>query len=198
MLAKLLQNRHLVLGSGSPRRSDFLRELGLDFEVRLQEVEESYPSELKREEISEYLAKLKAKALEPVLSEDEILITADTIVWCEDEALGKPKDREEAIKMLQSLSNKSHEVISSVALTTTKKQVLLSDTTTVNFRKLTDEEIVYYVDHYEPFDKAGAYGIQEWLGYIGITEIRGSYFNVVGFPVQKFYTGLRDLLADQS
>jgi septum formation protein len=198
MLAKLLQNRHLVLGSGSPRRSDFLRELGLDFEVRLQEFEESYPSELKREEISEYLAKLKAKALEPVLSEEEILITADTIVWCEDEALGKPKDREEAIKMLQSLSNKSHEVISSVALTTTKKQVLLSDTTTVNFRKLTDEEIVYYVDHYEPFDKAGAYGIQEWLGYIGITEIRGSYFNVVGFPVQKFYTGLRDLLADQS
>lgn len=193
MLNTLLQNRHLILASASPRRKSFLQDLGLEFEIRVKEVVESYPNELKGKEISEYLAKLKATPFLEELKENEILITADTIVWLEGNALGKPKNKEEARKMLRSLSNKTHEVISSIALTTTRKQVILSDKTSVSFKALSDEEINYYIENFKPFDKAGAYGIQEWLGFIGIERIEGSYFNVVGFPVQKFYEALHKI-----
>jgi septum formation protein len=193
MLHNLLQNRHLILASGSPRRKSFLQDLGLKFEIRIKEVVESYPISLKGEEISEYLAKLKAAPFLEELKENDILITADTIVWLEGNALGKPKNKDEARKMLRSLSNKTHEVISSIALTTTRKQVILSDMTSVSFKALSDDEINYYIENFKPFDKAGAYGIQEWLGYIGIERIEGSYFNVVGFPVQKFYEALHEI-----
>lgn len=191
MLNPILSGKKLILGSGSPRRSFFLKELGLDFEIRLKETEETYPEHLKKEEISEYLSLQKAKPFKKELNDNEILITADTIVWHEKKALGKPKDKKEAFQMLRSLSDKSHIVISSVAVTTVQDQMVLSDATRVTFKKLNDEEINYYIDNYKPFDKAGAYGIQEWIGYIGVTEIRGSYFNVMGFPVQKFYETLR-------
>jgi len=193
MLHNLLQNRHLILASGSPRRKSFLQDLGLKFEIRIKEMVESYPISLKGEEISEYLAKLKAAPFLEELKENDILITADTIVWLEGNALGKPKSKDEARKMLRSLSNKTHEVISSIALTTTRKQVILSDMTSVSFKALSDDEINYYIENFKPFDKAGAYGIQEWLGYIGIERIEGSYFNVVGFPVQKFYEALHEI-----
>ncbi len=190
MLDKLLQKRQLILASGSPRRKSFLQDLGLEFEIRIKEIIEAYPVHLKGKEISEYLAKLKAVPFLEELKEKDILITADTIVWLEGRALGKPKNRQEAREMLSSLSNKTHEVISSVVLTTLKNQVIISDKTRVSFKDLSDKEIDYYIDNFKPFDKAGAYGIQEWLGFIGIKRIEGSYFNVVGFPVQKFYEAL--------
>lgn len=193
MLDNLLKNRHLILASGSPRRKSFLQDLGLKFEIRIKEVIETYPIHLKGKEISEYLSKLKAAPFLEELKEDDILITADTIVWLEGKALGKPNNKEEANEMLRSLSNKSHEVISSIALTTIHKQVILSEKTTVRFKELTDQEIHYYIENFKPFDKAGAYGIQEWLGFIGIERIEGSYFNVVGFPVQKFYEALHKI-----
>jgi len=193
MLSELIQNKHLILASGSPRRSFFLKELGLEFETRIKEVEESYPSHLKGKEISEYLSKLKAAPFLTELTANDILITADTIVWLQGKALGKPKSKNEARKMLKSLSNNKHEVISSVALTTTHKQVVFSDTTKVIFKELSDKEINHYIDTYKPFDKAGAYGIQEWLGYIGIERIEGNYFNVMGFPVQLFYEALHQI-----
>lgn len=190
MLDKLLQKRQLILASGSPRRKSFLQDLGLEFEIRIKEIIESYPVHLKGKDISEYLAKLKAVPFLEELKEKDILITADTIVWLEGRALGKPKNKQEAREMLRSLSNKTHEVISSVALTTLKNQVIISDKTRVSFKDLSDNEIDYYIDNFKPFDKAGGYGIQEWLGFIGIKRIEGSYFNVVGFPVQKFYEAL--------
>ncbi len=193
MVQKLLQNRHLILASQSPRRSFFLKELNLDFEIRIKEIEESYPKHLQGKEISEYLAKLKASAFLNDLSTKDILITADTIVWLDGKALGKPKNKIEAFDMLSSLSESLHEVISSVALTTTKKQIIISDITEVSFNKLSPEEINFYIDTFKPFDKAGSYGIQEWIGYIGIKKINGSYFNVMGFPVQKFYKALHEI-----
>jgi len=193
MVQKLLQNRHLILASQSPRRSFFLKELNLDFEIRIKEIEESYPKHLQGKEISEYLAKLKASVFINDLSTKDILITADTIVWLDGKALGKPKNKIEAFAMLSSLSESQHEVISSVALTTTKKQIIISDITEVIFNKLSPEEINFYIDTFKPFDKAGSYGIQEWIGYIGIKKINGSYFNVMGFPVQKFYKALHEI-----
>ncbi|MGI9530426.1 Maf-like protein [Lutimonas sp.] len=190
MLQKLVHNRNLILASQSPRRSFFLKELGLDFEIRVKEIEESYPTQLKGKEISEYLARLKAAAFLNDLQIKDILITADTIVWLDGKALGKPKNKAEAFHMLSSLSESVHEVISSVALTTNKNQVVFSDSTEVIFKKLSQDEINFYIDNFEPFDKAGSYGIQEWIGYIGIKKIHGSYFNVMGFPVQKFYEAL--------
>lgn len=190
MLSESLTNRHLILASQSPRRSYFLKELKLDFEVRLKEVKEVYPPDLIKEGISEYLCKLKAIPFKKELTEKDILITADTIVWHDGSALGKPRDENQAREMLRSLSGKTHEVISSVALTTTKDQIIISDTTKVRFKVLSEEEILYYIKNYSPFDKAGSYGIQEWLGYIATERIEGSYFNVMGFPVQKFYKSL--------
>ena len=193
MLQKLLKDRRLILASQSPRRSFFLKGLNLDFEIRIKEVAENYPTHLQGKEISEYLAKLKASPFTGTLQAQEILITADTIVWLEGKALGKPKNKKEAFEMLKSLSGKEHDVISSIALTTINNQIIISDTTQVIFKKLTEEEIHFYIETFKPFDKAGSYGIQEWIGYIGIEKINGSYFNVMGFPVQKFYMALHDI-----
>jgi len=193
MLKNILQQRHIILASGSPRRAAILQDLDIDFEIRLKEVDESYPKEFKGKNISEYLAKLKASPFIDELKKNEILITADTIVWLDGQALGKPADATQAKEMLRSISGKTHEVISSVALTTTDKQTIVSDITKVIFKELSDKEIDYYIEKYKPFDKAGAYGIQEWLGFIGIERIEGSYLNVVGFPVQKFYEALHQI-----
>ena len=187
MLQEKLKDHTLILGSGSPRRKHFLNELGLEFEVRLKSVEENYPKDLKRAEISDYLALLKAKPFLDELQPKEILITADTIVWFEDQALGKPNSEKQAFEMLRTLSSHEHEVFSSVAISSITKQVLVNESTKVKFSHLTDEEINYYISKFKPFDKAGSYGIQEWIGLIGVEKIEGSFFNVMGFPIHLFY-----------
>jgi len=193
MLSQKLKNKHLILASGSPRRQYFLKELGLDFEIRLKEVAEVYPKELKGHDITDFLSKLKAEPFIEELKENDVLITADTIVWLENKAIGKPKDLEEAKQMLSNLSGKTHEVISSICITTKNKQIALSDSTLVKMKKLTEQEINYYVNNFSPLDKAGSYGIQEWFGYIAIEKIEGSYFNVMGFPTHKFYQEIMKL-----
>lgn len=190
MLGNALKDHQIILGSGSPRRQQLLTELGLDFKVRSKEVEEVYPEPLQGHEISDFLAQLKAKALLSGLRDTEILITADTVVWHKGKALGKPVDAKNAFGMLRALSGESHEVISSVCFTTTKKQTLVNATTQVSFKELTDEEIWFYIKNHKPFDKAGGYGIQEWIGLIGISEIKGSYTNVVGLPTHLVYKTL--------
>ena len=187
MLKDKLKQYKLILASGSPRRQQFFKDLELDFEIRLKEIEEIYPPELKREEITNYLAKLKASPFEGGLQENEILVTSDTIVWHNNKALGKPTDEQDAFEILKSLSNTTHEVITSVCFKTNSKTDLLHEITKVTFNALSDEAIYYYIDNYKPFDKAGAYGIQEWIGLIGITRIDGSYTNVVGLPTEKVY-----------
>ena len=187
-----LKKYRIVLASNSPRRRELLKGLGLDFEVRtLEGIDESYPSSLKGEEIPMYICGQKAKAYLPTMADDELIITADTIVYCDGEVLGKPFDDADAARMLRQLSGKVHQVITGVTLTTTQRQESFSVETDVTFKQLTDEEIHYYVTRYKPFDKAGAYGIQEWIGHIGVTALRGSYFNVMGLPVQRIYEALR-------
>lgn len=190
MLKDKLKGYTIVLASGSPRRQQFLKDLDANFEVRLKEVEEIYPDTLQAAEITDYLAELKASALEESLSDDEILITSDTIVWHEGKALGKPKDTEDAFNMIKSLSGKTHEVITSVCIKNAGTSETFHDTTKVTFNPLTDEEIRYYLEEYKPYDKAGAYGIQEWIGLVAIAKIEGSYANVVGMPVDKVYQHL--------
>ena len=187
MLSEKLKNKHIILASGSPRRQHFFNELGLDFEIRIKEVDEIYPSYLAEVEITDFLAKLKARPFQNELKSNDLLVTADTIVWLDNKAIGKPKNKEEAKAILLNLSGKTHKVISSVCITTKSKQTLINDTTLVKFKILNKNEIEYYIENYKPFDKAGSYGIQEWIGYIGIEKIEGSYFNVMGFPVHKFY-----------
>ena len=166
--------------------------LDLNFEVKvIPGLEEHYPPTLQPEEIPVFLARQKAEAYIPTLSDKTLLITADTIVWNQNKVIGKPKDREDAIQMLQSLSGHEHHVVTGVCLTTTEKQKAFSVVSTVKFAALTDEEISYYVDKYRPFDKAGAYGIQEWIGYIGVESINGSFYNVMGLPVQRLYQELK-------
>ena len=187
-----IQNYHIILGSNSPRRRELLAGLDLDFEVKvIPGLEEHYPTTLQPEEIPVFLAKQKAAAYIPTLPEKTLLITADTIVWNRNEVIGKPKNREEAIRMLQSLSGHEHHVVTGVCLTTTDKQKAFSVISAVKFATLTDEEIGYYVDKYQPFDKAGAYGIQEWIGYVGVENINGSFYNVMGLPVQRLYQELK-------
>jgi len=193
MLRNKLQKYKLILASGSPRRQQFFKDLDLDFEIRLNEIEEIYPPELKAEEITNYLAELKAKAFEGELKENEILITSDTIVWFNDKALGKPKDAQDAFAILKSLSNATHEVITSVCFKTSTKTSVLFELTKVTFNKLSDEAIHYYIENYKPFDKAGAYGIQEWIGFVGVAKIEGSYANVMGMPTDKVYEYLMSL-----
>lgn len=190
MLRELLKGYKIVLASGSPRRQQFLKELDANFEVRLKEVDEIYPDTLQGAEITDYLAQLKAAALEETLTDDEILITSDTIVWHENKALGKPTDYEDAFEMLRSLSGKTHEVITSVCIKNAGKSETFNDTTRVTFNALTDAEIKYYLDNYRPYDKAGSYGIQEWIGLVAIARIEGSYATVVGLPVDKVYQHL--------
>ena len=185
-----LGDYQLILASQSPRRHQMLKELGLDFKIQTKDVEEVYPDYLKGEEIPIYLAKLKAEAFVLDMNEKELVITADTIVCVDDMVLGKPKDRDDAVKMLKTLSGRSHQVISGVCLKSKDKEVAFSTTTHVHFKELSIEEINYYIDNYKPFDKAGAYGIQEWIGFVGIDGIEGSYFNVVGLPIQRLYQEL--------
>ena len=182
-----LKNYKIILASGSPRRQQFLKDLDLDFEIRLKEIEEVYPDDLKGVAITNYLAELKAKAFEGEIKSNEILITSDTIVWLNEKALGKPKDYDDAFQILKSLSNQTHEVITSVCFKTDQKTDTLFDITKVTFGILTDDQIRYYLDKYKPFDKAGAYGIQEWIGLVGISKIEGSYTNVVGLPTNLVY-----------
>jgi len=193
MLNEILKDYHIILASGSPRRQLFFKELGLNFEIRLKPVVEEYPSRLRHFEISDYLAQLKALPFKEELNDKEILITSDTIVWHNNKALGKPLDEAEAFNMLKSISNTTHEVITSVCFTTKTMQKTLSDVTKVTFKNLTDQEINYYIKACKPFDKAGAYGIQEWIGQIGVTKIGGSYFNVMGLPVHLVYKVLTDI-----
>ena len=182
----------IVLASNSPRRKELLSGLGLEYEVRtLSGIDESYPEGLPMEEIPQYISRKKAAAY--TLGEDELLITADTIVWINGEVLGKPADEAEARQMLRKLSGKTHQVVTGVTLTTSLLHHSFSSVSQVTFAKLSDDEIDYYVTHYRPLDKAGAYGIQEWIGYIGVTSIEGSYFNVMGLPVQRLYTEMKKL-----
>ncbi len=192
MKLKNLEKYKLVLASESPRRQQLLRELGLEFEVRPSCLEEFYPEELGMTAIPVYLAELKADALKSEMKEDELLITADTIVWKDDQVLNKPKSREEAIAMLKNLSGSQHQVITGMHLMSIDKKVSFHAVTEVCFDELTDDEIIYYVDHFSPYDKAGAYGIQEWIGYVGISRIEGSFYNVMGLPVHKLYQHLKE------
>jgi septum formation protein len=192
MLREKLKNYNLILASASPRRQQFFKDLNIDFTIQLKQVDEIYPQELKGAGITDYLADLKSKAFIN-LSEKDLLITSDTIVWLENKALGKPKDTDDAFKMLRALSGKKHEVITSISIKRRHSQKIINDTTIVSFKEITDEEIKYYIKNYNPLDKAGAYGIQEWIGYVAIEKIEGSYFNVVGLPVHKLYEELMKL-----
>ncbi|MDR1414750.1 MAG: Maf-like protein [Odoribacteraceae bacterium] len=184
------RNYRLILASASPRRQQLMRDAGLPFEVRLKPVPELYPAALPPEEVPEYLARLKAKPFAGELLPDEMLITADTVVCINGKIIGKPGDREEAIAMLTELSGNRHLVVTGVCITTNARQLSFSAHTHVYFRDLREDEIRHYVDHYQPFDKAGAYGIQEWIGYTGIERIEGSFYNVMGLPIQKLYQAL--------
>ncbi len=186
-----MTNYKLILASASPRRHQLMRDAGFHFSVRLKHTEEVWPSELEAEKVPEYLACLKADAFRGELQPDELLITADTVVCLGSRILGKPDGREDAIRMLRELSGNSHTVVTGVCLTTAERRKTFSAYTDVYFKPLSDEEIIYYVDHYRPFDKAGAYGIQEWIGCIGICRIDGSFYNVMGLPVQQLYEALK-------
>ncbi len=193
MLREHLKKYKIILASGSPRRQQLFKDLDIDFEIRLKDVPEIYPPNLIEEDITDYLAVLKSDAFEGDLNANEILITSDTIVWHENKALGKPEDYNDAFLMLQSLSGKTHKVITSVCFKTKSTTEVISETTLVTFNALDDTEIKYYIANYSPFDKAGSYGIQEWIGYIGVAAIQGSYQNVMGLPVDKVYEYLRKL-----
>lgn len=181
----------VVLASGSPRRQELLTGLGIDFEVRLlPDLDETYPEDLYGEKIPSYISRCKAEAYKPTIQPKELLITADTIVWLDGEMLGKPVNDEDARAILKRLSGKTHQVITAVCLTTTDWQKSFTAVTDVSFSDLTEQEIEYYVTNYLPLDKAGAYGVQEWIGYVGVEGIHGSYFNVMGLPIQKLYKEL--------
>ncbi|WP_298506630.1 Maf-like protein [uncultured Maribacter sp.] len=194
MLTDKIEEYKIILASGSPRRQQFFKDLHIPFEIRLKEVDEIYPDSLKAAEISDYLAVLKASPLKDELVENEILITSDTVVWHNMESLAKASNGNEAYEMLRKLSGEWHQVITSVCFTTSEKQTIVNHTTKVKFKELSDKEIWYYIDNYKPFDKAGAYGIQEWIGLIAIEKIEGSYTNVVGLPTQVVYDTINKLI----
>ncbi len=190
----MTMNKRILLASNSPRRRELLSGLGVDYQVRLlPDIDESFPSHLSAEEIPQYISQNKADAY--AVEEDELLITADTIVYCKGEVLGKPVDEADACRMLRQLSGCTHQVVTGVTLKTREKVRTFSCTTQVTFAELSDEEITYYVQHYAPYDKAGAYGVQEWIGFVGVTRLEGSYFNVMGLPVQRLYTELKKMNA---
>ncbi|WNH09769.1 Maf family nucleotide pyrophosphatase [Thalassobellus suaedae] len=193
MLSEKLKDYHIILASGSPRRQEFFKNLGLDYEIRLKPIKEEYPKRLTHFEISNYLAQLKALPFKDELQKNDILITSDTIVWHNNKALGKPRDENEAFSILKSLSNETHEVITSVCFTTKTYEKTLHAITKVAFKSLTDEEILFYIKTAKPYDKAGAYGIQDWIGQIGVTKLEGSYFNVMGLPIHLVYKTLNDI-----
>ena len=187
-----LEKYKIVLGSNSPRRRELLAGLDIDFEVRtISGIDESYPENLKEEDVPVYIAKKKANAYKSSMAANELLITADTVVWTFDKILGKPKDREDAVSMIQTLSGHVHEVITGVCVATKDRQIDFSVFSAVSFSKLDEEEIAYYVDKYKPFDKAGSYGIQEWIGYVGVESINGSFYNAMGLPIQRLYQELK-------
>jgi len=181
---------NIILGSSSPRRNELLKSLGFDFVINPSNADEDYPLNLKGHEIPVFLAEKKASSFNGVLTETDLLITADTIVWCEGEIFNKPINFEEGKLMLQTLSGKMHEVFTGVCLKSAKKQIIFYDATKVYFKKFTNEEIEYYLNKYKPYDKAGSYGVQEWIGYIGIEKIEGSFYNVMGLPVKKLHEEL--------
>ena len=185
-------NYDIILASNSPRRQQFLKDIGLDFRIKTHPVEEIFPEELKAAEISDYLVKLKAEPFKS-LNKRELVITADTIVWHNNQCLGKPKDRAEAFQMLQQLSGEAHQVVTSIAFTQAHQPMVIHQVSTVYFKALTAAEIDYYIDKYQPFDKAGAYGIQEWIGTVGIEKIEGSYTNIVGLPVAQVLATLEKI-----
>ncbi len=187
-----LPDYNYILASKSPRRQELLRSLGIDFHVITKEVKENYPDNLQKEEIPVFLAELKAKHFLNDLKENDLLITADTIVWFNGEVLGKPGSKKEAIETLQKLSEHEHQVISGVCLSSVQKQKSFYSISNVQFKQLSLNEIEYYVSEFKPYDKAGAYGIQEWIGYIGITHIEGSFYNVMGLPIQQLYTEIQN------
>ena len=180
-------NYKIVLGSKSPRRKELLKDLGFDFTIKTKETDESFPSDLSTNKVAEYIAQKKGNALIDELKENELLICSDTVVVIHNEILGKPKNYNEAFSMLSKLSGNKHQVITGVVLINPKKQHSFSVTTEVSFKELSKDEIDFYINEYKPFDKAGAYGIQEWIGFIGVTELKGSYFNVVGLPTAEVY-----------
>ena len=182
---------HIILASNSPRRKELLAGLGMPFEVRvLQDIDESYPEDMPVSEVALYIASKKANAYRAVLASDELIITADTVVIVDDEILGKPIDEADAVRMLRMISGRTHQVTTGVCLLSVERESHFDVTTDVTFKQLSDDEIRYYVKTYKPFDKAGAYGIQEWIGYIGVTSLHGSYYNVMGLPVQRIYQEL--------
>lgn len=189
ILQEKYNDYQIILASNSPRRKQFLKNLGLTFTVKPANVNEEYPSQLQGKDIALYIAQQKASVFTN-LNTNEMVITCDTIVWIDNEALGKPENKEEAIQMLQQLSGKTHEVISAVCIKSSQKKELFYDVTEVRFNNLNLLDIEYYVDTFKPFDKAGSYGIQEWIGLIGIEKINGSYTNVVGMPMEKLYNEL--------
>ncbi len=189
-----LKKYHIILASNSPRRRELLAGLDIEYEVKvLPGIEESYPDTLAAEDIPQYISREKAAAYEAALQPDDLVITADTIVWTEGRVLGKPKDGEEAKAMLCQLAGRTHQVITGVTLLTKAMKRTFAVTSEVTFDALTEEEISYYVERYRPLDKAGAYGIQEWIGYVGVSALHGSYFNVMGLPVQRLYKELKTL-----
>ncbi|HNY14214.1 MAG TPA: Maf family nucleotide pyrophosphatase [Bacteroidales bacterium] len=194
MIIDDLNKYRIILASRSPRRQQLLQELGIKFEVVVRDYDESYPEELKGKEIAEYLSGEKARHYLAEIKDNEIIITADTIVWCNDKVLGKPADAEEAKNMIRELSGNVHDVITGVTLLSNKKEKTFTDLTRVTFEEMSREEISYYVENFKPFDKAGAYGIQEWIGITACSRIEGSYFNVVGLPVQKLYKELKEFI----
>ncbi|HLP71433.1 MAG TPA: Maf family nucleotide pyrophosphatase [Bacteroidales bacterium] len=198
MLPDKLSDYRIILASRSPRRQQLLRQAGLKFDVVVKDFDESYPVGLNGEEIARYIAERKAESFRNELNDNEILITADTIVWCDGKVLGKPADINETISMLGIISGNTHEVITGVSIISRKKKVVFSDTSKVVFEALTDEEIRYYAEKFRPLDKAGAYGIQEWIGLVACSRIEGSYFNVVGLPVQKLYNEVKKFVTEEN
>lgn len=197
LVGNMLENLNkykVVLASNSPRRKELLAGLGIEYEVKtLPEIDETFPEGLEGVDIPVYIARTKADAYRAIMEADELIITADTIVWLEGEVMGKPADVEDARRMLHALSGQTHQVITGVCLTTADMQKAFSTVTDVTFCSLTEEEIDYYVENYRPMDKAGSYGIQEWIGFVGVESISGSYFNVMGLPIQRLYTELKKL-----
>lgn len=186
-----LKDYRILLASKSPRRKELLSGLNISFEVATLDVEELFPENLPMEEIPVYLAKLKAEPFKTEIDDKTLVITADTIVWIDGEVLGKPLDHAHAVEMLRKLSGRKHTVVTGVCLTSKTKQAAFYSSTDVWFKELSAEEIEYYLSLYHPYDKAGSYGVQEWIGYIAIAKIEGSYFNVMGLPVQRLYEELR-------
>ncbi len=194
MITDSLNKYRIILASRSPRRQQLLRQLGIGFDVIIKDYPENYPENLEGEEIAVFLSRAKASLFKDEVSDNEIVITADTIVWCNNKVLGKPAGADEAKQMIRDLSDNTHEVITGVTLLSKSKEKTFSVSTRVTFDTLSDEEIDYYVEEFKPYDKAGAYGIQEWIGLAACTRIEGSYFNVVGLPVQRLYKELQEFI----